>query len=686
MSAHFGSQMQARRALILLVALARPALASAGHAAPAGPGPVLTAEALEGRVELAEGWRYHPGDDPSWASPEFDDRAWPVVSSKIPDPSAMPGSWPGIGWFRRRLELAPGLPRTVLALGMEQLGASEVYLDGHLVTRFGTVSARREVERAFHPRRFVGLVLEPGTEHVLAVRFSNAADSYLDPRFHGFAAGLRRVEPNSVHVITAVRQVSAGMAFFVGVFAAFTVLYLLLWVFRRKSWENLFFALFTGLVASNFCVELLFVFTEDAARALWHFWFLAVTCVGIVLSGLALEHVVFRRRPSWWTWLIGALGVGLLGWLLTWTSFRPIVVFRVYLLLGSAEMLRVAVAAVRRREQDAWIVAGGLGTLTVAILVSQAVQLLDVKAPIDIVFVIGLLVLVLALSVYLSRRVARTQRELEERLVEVQALTARAVEQERRAAGEEAERRLLAAENDRKTRELEEARQMQLAMLPPASPSHGKFDIAFRMATATEVGGDYVDVAPWGDGVQVAVGDATSHGLQAGIVVAVAKSLFQTSREEPGPAAVLRRVADGLASLRERRASMALAVLRLNGSSVRLASAGMPPLLVFRGATGQTEEILLPGMPLGTMHEGVWEEREVHLASGDALLAMTDGLAESVDSAGEQFGYDRAVALFASLTSRDAAGIVDGMLAGAVSFLGGAGLEDDFSVVALKVR
>jgi serine phosphatase RsbU (regulator of sigma subunit) len=679
--------MRFRRTLILLVALTGPALSSAAPLDLAAPSTVLTPGALEGRIELAEGWRYHPGDDPAWAWPGFDDRAWPVVSSKIPDPAAMPGGWPGIGWFRRNLKLAPNIPRTVLALGVEQLGASEVFLDGALVGRFGTVSARREEERAFRPRRFVGIVLEPGVEHLLVVRFSNAAGSYLHPRIHGFSVGLRTVESASFKAITLVRDVAAGNAFFGGVFAAFTVLYLLLWAFRRRSWEHLFFALFAGFIAANFCVELWFNLAEEASRLLRLLAFLGVTSVGMVLSGIALEHVVFRRRPAWWTWLIGGLGAGLLLWLFTWTSFRPITIFRVYLLLGAAEMLRVAVAAVRRRERDAWIVAGGLGALTLAVLLSQVTQLFEIKAALDLVFVAGLFVLVLSLSVYLSRRVARTQRDLEERLVEVQALTERAVEQERRAAAEEAEKRILAAENDRKTRELEDARQMQLAMLPPSSPSHGRFDIAFRMATATEVGGDYVDMASSGDGgLHVAVGDATSHGLQAGIVVAVAKSLFQTSYDERGPAAVLRRVAAGLSALRERRASMALAVLRLNGSSVRLASAGMPPLLVFRRESGRTEEVLLPGMPLGTMHDATWEEREIRLESGDAVLAMTDGLAESIDSAGEQFGYDRAAALFASLAARDATGIADGMLAGAVAFLGGAGLEDDFTVVALKVR
>jgi serine phosphatase RsbU (regulator of sigma subunit) len=679
--------LRRRRARLLLAALTGAALSSAAPLDPAAPVVDLTPESLNRGIRLEEGWRYQPGDDPTWASPSFDDRAWPVASSLITDPASLPGGWPGIGWFRRSVSLARGMGQTVVGLYVDQMGASEVYLDGRLVAHYGTVSSSGKDERAFFPRRFTAVVLEPGPGHVLAVRYSNEAGNALNGRRRGFLFYLRTVEGMSLAATRLVLAVAAVTSFFAGSFAAFAILYGLFWAFRPKSRENLYFALFTGFITANFAVELWVNLAEDPARALLALGVLFVTAVGFVVSGLALEHSFFGVRPSWWTYVICGSGVAMLVWISTWRHVRPILLPQIYILVGAAEMLRIAVRATLRRQRDAWIVAAGLGTLTVAVLLNQLAQILDLaRLPTNILFICALVVLVFAVTVYLSRRVTRTQRELEERLVQVHELTTRAVEQERRAAAEEAERRILAAENDRKTRELEDARQMQLAMLPPSPPSHGRFDIAFRMATATEVGGDYVDFAPCRGGLQVGVGDATSHGLQAGIVVAVAKSLFQTSREEPGPSVVLGRVADGLAALRERRASMALAVLRLDGSTVRFASAGMPPLLVFRKDGARTEEVLLPGMPLGTMRETPWEEREIRLATGDAVLAMTDGLAESVDSAGEQFGYDRAAALFASLADRDAAGIVDGMLAGAVSFLRGAGLEDDFTVVALKVR
>ncbi|MEJ2049269.1 MAG: two-component regulator propeller domain-containing protein, partial [Calditrichota bacterium] len=81
----------------------------------------------------------------------------------------------------------------------------------------------------------------------------------------------------------------------------------------------------------------------------------------------------------------------------------------------------------------------------------------------------------------------------------------------------EAEKRALEIENERKTKELEEARQLQLSMLPKEVPSLNGLEIAAFMRTATEVGGDYYDFIVQENGVlNVAFGDATGHGLQAG--------------------------------------------------------------------------------------------------------------------------------------------------------------------------
>ena len=65
----------------------------------------LDADQIARGVFIFQGWRYHGGDDPAWASPETDDSTWPVVSSAFFKPDDLPGGWQGVGWFRLRFRL-----------------------------------------------------------------------------------------------------------------------------------------------------------------------------------------------------------------------------------------------------------------------------------------------------------------------------------------------------------------------------------------------------------------------------------------------------------------------------------------------------------------------------------------------------------------------------------------------------
>jgi len=90
----------------------------------------------------------------------------------------------------------------------------------------------------------------------------------------------------------------------------------------------------------------------------------------------------------------------------------------------------------------------------------------------------------------------------------------------------EAQNKIIQAENERKTKELDEARQLQLSMLPKELPNLPNLDIAVYMQTATEVGGDYYDFQVGLDGtLTTIIGDATGHGMKAGTVVTITKRL-----------------------------------------------------------------------------------------------------------------------------------------------------------------
>src|SRR6185369_17623955 len=98
----------------------------------------------------------------------------------------------------------------------------------------------------------------------------------------------------------------------------------------------------------------------------------------------------------------------------------------------------------------------------------------------------------------------------------------------------------LRAENERRALELEEARQLQLSMLPASVPMLPGLEIAAYMKPATEVGGDYYDFHVGEDGtLTVAVGDATGHGLKAGTIVTATKGLFNALAGQPDLVATL---------------------------------------------------------------------------------------------------------------------------------------------------
>ncbi len=642
---------------------------------------------LDERLQLIDGWRYHAGDDATWAEPSFDDSSWPVAQSLLPPAKDPPGGWPGIGWFRRRLRLAEGMPASALAIRPVQNGASEIFFDGRLITQFGEVSADPETERPIFANDFVGIALEPGRTHVLAIRYSNSRGNVHVGHVRGFALNMRSVEAAAGAYHQWAVIVMNTPAAFGGAFAALAVLHLLLFFFLPSAREHLFFAAFSATIASLKGLEIAFSLTTDLITRLALYKSIVAVSVLSILLGLVLVHVVVRRRPTWPTWVLTAAGFVLAAWVWSWQALGPNTLAQIFFLLGFIEMLRVTIAAVLRRETDVWIIAVAFVPLAAVSVVSTTADLAGRTIDSGLFTNITMIVLGVAFSLFISLRAARTARELKRRLVEVEELSDRALVQERQAALAEAEHEVLEAENARRSLEMEHARRLQLAMLPHTPPEIEGLETAFRMITATEVGGDYVDL--WtsdGANTLLAVGDATSHGLHAGMVVAVAKNLFQGVTAGEGPLGALERVGAGLQQMNERHASMAMVVIEVMQDKLRIASAGMPPVLILRKDPTRVEEVLIPGVPLGTLADATYMVEDVSISSGDTILVASDGLAEAAGPEGEPFGYPRIVTEFEGLAGHQASAVVDGMLAAVTSFLGGNCPSDDITLVVLVAR
>jgi serine phosphatase RsbU (regulator of sigma subunit) len=280
-------------------------------------------------------------------------------------------------------------------------------------------------------------------------------------------------------------------------------------------------------------------------------------------------------------------------------------------------------------------------------------------------------------------RLAATFNRMAEQLAENQD---RLIEQERLRKEEEISRRLLAAENERRRRELEEARDFQLSLLPRELPRRDGLDLAVSMTTATEVGGDYYDFLEGpGDRLILAVGDATGHGAAAGTMVTAVKGLFAGGAGAVAPAAFLRAANAAVHRMGLVRRAMALTVARLEGRRLVLSAAGMPPALHHSAARGTVSEIALAGTPLGARADFPYAEAAIDLAPGDAVLFVSDGLPELPNAAGEPFGYERLAARFAELAAGDARAIVAGLEASVGGWSPDRSPVDDVTFLVLKL-
>ena len=250
----------------------------------------------------------------------------------------------------------------------------------------------------------------------------------------------------------------------------------------------------------------------------------------------------------------------------------------------------------------------------------------------------------------------------------------------------EISRRVLEADNVRKTKELEEARTLQLSMLPGTVPAVPGLEIAVYMKTATEVGGDYYDFAVGTDGtLTVALGDATGHGAKAGTMVVAAKSLFNGFSQTPNLLEIFEKLTDSIKRLNMRSMFMSMLLLRVKERTVVVTSAGMPSPLIYRKATHTVEEVTLKGMPLGAFLDFPYEERKVDLATGDSIVLMSDGFPELFNDKQETFGYSRVKELIAEAGNKTPQEMIEYFSKTGEQWANGRPQDDDITFVVMRI-
>lgn len=238
---------------------------------------------------------------------------------------------------------------------------------------------------------------------------------------------------------------------------------------------------------------------------------------------------------------------------------------------------------------------------------------------------------------------------------------------------------------------LERAQKVQAQMLPklPELPGY-EFGIYFNASES--VSGDFYDFIPLPhDKIGIVIADVSGHGLEAGLVMGMARKTFQI-RAASGdmPLKVLSVVnADILPDLQKGMFVTAFyAVLDGRRHSLHFARAGHNFPLIYTPATGQVEALKTKGLMLGAndskVFEKITEEQVYTMKPGQLLLQYTDGVTEAMNSEEEEFEFERLCQALHVQGNKSAQGIVDGIVEAVRRFEAGAKQEDDITVMCVK--
>jgi sigma-B regulation protein RsbU (phosphoserine phosphatase) len=564
--------------------------------------------------------RYHFGENPDgsrlWTSPEFNDSDWPQsTSSPWPKP---PYPSDGIIWVRIRAPVSRGEggPLALRQISVQNPpGAEEIYVNGVLVGVNGKLpphpTAAVRMERSVFP--LDPLLVSNAPTALVAVRLWMLPVSNLREEID-----LRFVIDRAEVLETADREERQSLLLArLPVYAAFFCLGLLglgLLAFWRISGDR-DLALFGFLLVSGSAYVLFMILTRDGHLALTQQqWDLLYGPLQFLSPFAAvLFSWTFYDIPSRFWKYAAYTGVAVMAICAFAIEgfYYPNAALPV---LGRVEYLANAAFGLIIIGGDLWAVfnrpskrllAAVTALSPIASIVSTYFSLPPIRFGSIVIGRLAFTILIsgFAIAAILARRTWKTWRQGVEFRIEFNA-----------------------------------AREVQQQLVPPAVDLPG-FKIQSVYAPAKQVGGDFFRVLPEEDGaVLVVVGDVSGKGLKAAMAVSAIMGALQDypSRRPTDVLAHLNRVVYGQVS---GFVTCCVALIATDGA-ITIANAGNPA--PYHNGVEMTVE---PGLPLGIIAEASYAETRSHVAPGDRLTFVSDGVIEAINPQRELYGFERTQAV-----------------------------------------
>ena len=245
----------------------------------------------------------------------------------------------------------------------------------------------------------------------------------------------------------------------------------------------------------------------------------------------------------------------------------------------------------------------------------------------------------------------------------------------------------VARDEARMERDLNAARRLQSALLPPVPGSEYGLDIAARVVSSRELCGDLYDFVPYNTGeLGIALGDVSGKGSAAALYGAAAVGILRSlAPQHLAPAKILQKLNQIICERRIEGRFMTMCFLSWQPAEriLRVANAGQEQPLIFQNGRG--EKLPLAGFPVGMFDDSTYDELRLVLSPGDIVVLYSDGVTDTQNSGAQFYGWQRLSAAVTSQAALSSAEIADQLLTNVDEFSGGRHPFDDRTLVVLKV-
>lgn len=250
-----------------------------------------------------------------------------------------------------------------------------------------------------------------------------------------------------------------------------------------------------------------------------------------------------------------------------------------------------------------------------------------------------------------------------------------------------------AIQTERYKEELKIAKTVQENLLPRHLTFKKNIDISAYSLPADDVGGDYYDTFNIADEViGVVIGDVSGHGTSAAFNMAQVKGVFQGLMQQvSSPDEILTMANKALSNCLNPQSFVTITILMidLKNGLMNVARGGHCPTLFFNEREKQADFLNIKGLGLGILRNDSYKDfvqsYTCEINPGDQVLLYTDGVVEAIDSSGNDYGYERIREKFKANIHKNTEEIIDIVKRDVLEFSGKQKLDDDFTLLCLKI-